>query len=181
MARVDAHELQYEVAVLEQRDALEHILSEDPVRIVLFVDQMTDPAKLGASCEPIEACARALGVREVDPGGDSADPRVGVRLLEHRVGVGVGACGLDEDRAVDPAGIEQRTEVVRLERSRDGSVRGTHPGHRLALEIPEVLVAVDDHRWCRSGGVGGSEPPARGGAGGSWCVIRRGMTPVRCV
>ena len=51
--------------------------------------------------------------------------------------------------------------------------------HRLALGIPEVLVAVDDHRWCRSRGVGEPEPPAAA-AGDSFRVIRRGMTLFRC-
>jgi len=59
-------------------------------------------------------------------------------------------------------------------------VSRTHPGHRLALEIPEVLVAVDDHGWRRSRGVGEPEPPAAA-AGGSCRVIRRGMTLFRCI
>ena len=86
---------------------------------------------------------------------------------KHRVGVTVGAGRLDENRAVDPARVEQRPQIRRVEIASDHRVLGRHPRHRLPPEVPEMLVGIDRHielaSWTEDG-----EPPAPvGDAGGS--------------
>ena len=44
---------------------------------------------------------------------------------------------------VDPARVEQGPQVGRLEVAGDRRVLGRHPRHRLAPEVPEMLMGVD--------------------------------------
>ena len=132
------------------------------MRVGLVVDEMADAPQLRLPRELAESLARTLGRAQVDPGDHAADPRVRGRVLEHRIGVGVGAGGLHEHRPRHAGPREQRLEVVRLERAPDDGVLGRHPGQGFPLEIPEVLMRVDDHGLAPSG-IGG---PRRRGAGG---------------
>ena len=67
-------------------------------------------------------------------------------VLEHGVGVEVGAGGLDEHGRPDSGAVEQRLEVGGLERPPDRVVVVRHPGLGLPVEVPEVVVGIDDHR-----------------------------------
>ena len=172
MAREDARKLEDQLPFLQQREALEHLVPEDPVRVALVVDQVPEAAELRPAQELVEPLARPLGREEVDPGDHAADPRVRGRVLEHRVGVEVGAGGLDEHRRPDSGAVEQRLEVGGLERPPDRVVVVRHPGLGLPLEVPEVVVGVDDHRG--HGSDSDVRAPRRGpaAAGG-----RRGALP----
>ena len=65
------------------------------------------------------------------------------------------AGALDEDDGVDAVPFEQRVEIARVERARDGSVLGRHPRLRCVRRVPEVNVRVDDHREASSARLGG--------------------------
>ena len=97
MAREDARQLEDQLPLLEQREALEHVVAEDPVRIGLVVDEVADAAQLRPA-QRARRGARASRSAESRSTQAITAPIHGVRgcVLEHRVGVGVGAGGLDE-------------------------------------------------------------------------------------
>ena len=68
------------------------------------------------------------------------------RLLEHGVGVQVGAGRLHEHGPFDADSLEERSKIRRLEGPPDDRVLLGHPRLRLALEVPEVVMGVDKHR-----------------------------------
>ena len=96
--------------------------AQDPVRIGLLVDQVANPSQRRLPRQDVEPRLRRRGRAEIDPRGDGGDPGVLRRLGEHRVGVAVGAGRLDENRAVDPARVEQGPQIGRA-RSRGRSSR----------------------------------------------------------
>ena len=145
VTRIDAGQLQDESALIHERKTLEHLAPEDPVGIRLVMDEVADSAQLRLVCELRESLSRSLGRAQIEPGDDTADPLVLPRLREHRVGVGVGARRLHEHRLRHARTREQRLEIGRLERAMDDGVLGRHPGQLLPVEIPEVLMCVDDH------------------------------------
>jgi hypothetical protein len=87
---------------------------------------------------------RLLGRGERQPRRDGADPVVLGRVGEELVGVGVGTGALDEDRARDVARVEQWRELLGLERSGNRTKRAGQPGLWRPLEVPQVMVSVDD-------------------------------------
>ena len=151
--RVDAGKLEDHAGPLEQRKALEHGVLQDPVRIVLIVDQVAEAAQTGPAAQLAEALCGALGRAEVDPADHGADPGVALGLLQHRVGVRVGVGRLHQHGPRHAGPDELRRELLRLERPADAGMSVPHPRQRFALEIPEVVVCIDDH---------GFEVPPRG-------------------
>ena len=103
MVGEDAGKLEHETAFLEERDALEHRRPEDPVGIVLLVDEMTDAPELRLHGELVQSLARTAGASSGDPGDDAADPVVTRRVLQHRVRVEVGGGRLHEHRPLHAA------------------------------------------------------------------------------
>jgi hypothetical protein len=94
--------------------------------------------------ELVETLPRLLGRGERQPRRDGADPVVLCSVGEELVGIGVGAGALDEDRARDVARVEQWRELLGLERPGDRTERAGQPGLWRPLEVPQVMVCVDD-------------------------------------
>ena len=67
-------------------------------------------------------------------------------MLEHGVGIEVGAGRLHKDGPFDSDSLEERSKIRRLEGPLDDRVLIGHPRLRLALEVPEVVMGVDKHR-----------------------------------
>jgi len=111
MAGIDARQLEDQPPLLEQCDALEHRVLEHPVRVGLVVDEMADPPQLRLRRKLAESLERARGRAQVDPRDHAADPCASGRMLEHRVGVGIGTGGLHEHRLRHVHTPEQRLQV----------------------------------------------------------------------
>ena len=109
------------------------------------LDQVTNSAELAARGELFETGLSSLGVEQVDPGRDRSDPLAVLCKLEQVVGVGVVARALHQDDCIDAGRLEERLELFRPERSRDRGDVGRDPGLRVAVEVPEVDVCIDDH------------------------------------
>ena len=79
-------------------------------------------------------------------------------MLEHGVGVEVGACRLHEHGPLDSSPLKKWLEILRPEGPPDDRVLVGQPRLGLSLEIPEVLMGVDRHRcWLsclRTGALG---------------------------
>ena len=110
----------------------------------LVVDQVAHGPELRFVGQLGETLARPCGRGKRQPRRDRADPVVLCRLGEELVGVGVGAAVLDEDRARDAARVEQWRELVGLERPGDRFERGGQPALWRPLEVPQVMMCVDD-------------------------------------
>ena len=108
-------------ALLEQRERGLHLVTEQPVRVALLVDEMADRAELRLGGQLVEAPARGAGVVEPAPGGDRTDPRRLFDELEQIIGVAIVAAALCTTPSPDTARGEQRLEVARLERPVDGA------------------------------------------------------------
>ena len=144
VARVDDRRLEDQIALLEQRDALEHRRLHDPV-VWLVMDQMADGAQLWPALKLIESRGGELRSQQIDPGGHSADQLVRRGSSEEIVRVGVETGPLDEDHGVDAVAFDQRLDVGGTERAVDRDVLLGHPRLRRARRIPEVDVRVDPH------------------------------------
>lgn len=122
--------------------AFQHILTQQPVRLVLLVDEMTDPHQTGAVLTAIQRSLGFFGASQQNPADDACHPRPAVGDLEHVLGVGDRVRRLNEHRPVDPAGIEVGFEVGFGERAVDGSKIRTEPW---ILNRP-----ISQKCWCAS-------------------------------
>ena len=132
------------------------------MRVGLVVDEMADAAQLRLVSQLVQPFLRARGRAQVDPRDHAADPLAHGRVLEHEVGVVVGARGLHEHRLRHPCPQQQRLEVIGLERAPYDGVLVRDPGQGLPLEIPEVLMRIDDH-GVAPGGIARPLAPERRG------------------
>ena len=144
MARKDAGKLEHEPVLLNDREALENVVLQDPMGVALLVNKVTDTPQLGLAFERIQPGAGALGRAQIHPGCDCADPRV--RRSPARTSrpcprpcswpARESSCrcrrrrGADEDRPVRRSGRSPRARVAstalapaRDSRSADGSRR----------------------------------------------------------
>ena len=148
VAREDAGKLEDQPPLLEEGEALEHRGPGGSSAGRARRGSGAGSPAASAAQELVEPLARPLGREQVDPGDHAADPGVLARVLEHGVGVEVGS--RPPARAPSsrlPAPLEQRLEVGRA-RTCAGS-RRARPSSRAAasrVEVPEVVVGVDDHR-----------------------------------
>ena len=85
------------------------------MRVGLVVDEVPDASQLRLGPELVEPLTGSVGRKEIEPGDHAPDPRVLGRLLEHRVGVEVGARRLHEDSPLDTSPLEKWLEILRLE------------------------------------------------------------------
>ena len=93
--RKDCRELEDEVFLLQHRQRGRDRRLQDPVRIGLEVDQVTDPSQLGPCQELVQSrpCAGLVGERA--PRDDGAHPCHVAGKFEHVVGVVVSCRALD--------------------------------------------------------------------------------------
>ena len=168
VAREDAGKLEHEAAVFDRREALEHVAREDPVRIVLLVDQMADPSQLRAVLPARRAGPPPSGEREIDPRGDGGDPRVARPPAANIASVSL-SVQADWTRIV--RSIPQASSSGR--RSAGSKVRGRSPRARASSTASAPAGGSRNAGGCRrqvelaSGGVGEWSPRRVADAGGS--------------
>src|SRR5262249_32231547 len=94
---------------------------------------------------------------KIDPAND-AQHKSGLSCKSQQVlGFGDGSGGLHQDGRVDIALRQDRTQIARLKIAADGGERRRQPAVVAAVQAPEMLMAVDDHRNARA-----PNPPGTG-------------------
>jgi hypothetical protein len=105
---------------------------------------MADALQRAVAREGLELAA-AVGVREIDPADDAADPGMFVREGEQPARFGhVDGC-LHGDGAVESAPVEQRPQIRRQIVALEDRHRAADPGMGRRRIAPEVLVSVEAH------------------------------------
>ena len=147
MARIHAREARGSAAAARADARLcEHVVLEDPVRIGLVVDEMADAAQLrlaGQARRDARALAPASAGRPMRSRRRSTRDASACSNMESVSESEQAACTstVRDTPARSSSGSRSAGSKVRA----DDAVLGRHPGHGLPLEVPEVVMCVDDH------------------------------------
>ena len=129
-------------------DPVLHIFTQQPRRIGLVVDLVTDADQEAPTLAPAESGQglrhRPIGqVHPADHAGDELVFRGGLeelaRLLQARD-------SLDDHRSVDAVRVEQRLQVARVEAPANRGQVIPHPRILAVGGIPEMVVGIDHHQ-----------------------------------
>ncbi len=144
MTRQDGDDVEGQLALGEQAQAVLDLLTDHPVRVRFVVDQVPDTHEPGIPAALVELRGGVVRPLQRHPSDDPGDPGPPVGDLEHVVGVLGGVGRLDDHRTIDPGRGELRLQFDLLERPVErAEVRG-QPRVLDPVQIPQVLVGVDD-------------------------------------
>ena len=143
---VDGHDLVDEAALLEDLEPVDDGRADQPVRVGLLVVEMADALELriGQVALVEDARRRAWSSRGTQP-TTAPIHSCAAAWREHRVGVLERVGRLHQDGALDAGRTQLGLQLGGREGAVDGPVVRHQPGVRDLLEVPEVLVAIDDH------------------------------------
>ena len=134
-----------ELELGEPRDAAAELGPEHEAVVRLVVNDVTHAHELRMRREALELRGQLRGA-QVDPADDALDRGVPLGEREQPLGLLDHLPGLHRDRAVEPGGLQQGSELV-------GQVVASQRGHGVGhpdvvgrVVAPEVLVGVDAHR-----------------------------------
>ena len=128
----------------QQLQPLDHLILQQPFGSASLWMRWRIPRKSGFFLKRSMARPATSGKSSGTQPTTPTDPGVGRRLLEHVLGVGVAVGRLDQHGVRDPGRRKLRLKLRRLKRPRDRPERRHQPRIRDAIQVPEVLVGVDD-------------------------------------